>query len=122
VLAVSPVQLTAQEAVPQPRVIPVYLIPQDLVFDYRRLRLHVQAVQDVRRWYGRALNGPTFDADPVIVHQSRHTFDEFAADDFQAWWPLLQQEFADLGLPQMGESRPSPRRGSLTRAHSAGWS
>ncbi len=82
----------------EPRVIPVYLIPKDLSFDLRRLRLNVQALEDVRQWYSAALAGPTFESDPFIVHHSRHTFEEFAAHDFQDWWPLLQDEFRDRDL------------------------
>jgi hypothetical protein len=79
--------------------VPVYLVPADHAFDPRRLQLNAQAVADVRQWYARALGGPTFTADPIIVHRSRHTFAELAADDFQAWWPLLEAEFRDLGVP-----------------------
>jgi hypothetical protein len=32
-----------------------------------------------------------------VVQVSRHTFREFAADSFQAWWPLLQREFQAYG-------------------------
>jgi hypothetical protein len=78
--------------------VPVYLVPRDLSPDLRRLRLHAVALADVQQWYARALAGPTFGADPLIVHRSRHTFAELAADDFQAWWPLLDAEFAELGL------------------------
>ncbi len=83
----------------EPRVIPVYVIPNDLEFDARRIRLHVRAVEDVRMWYARALGGQTFRYDPLVVQRSRHTFAEFAADSFQAWWPLLIEEFAEYGLP-----------------------
>jgi hypothetical protein len=96
--------LAAQDTGLPPRVVPVYLVPADHAFDPQRLRLHVQAVADVRQWYARALGGVTFIADPVIVHRSRHTFAELAADDFQAWWPLLAAEFRDLGLPWDAQS------------------
>lgn len=82
----------------QPRVIPVYVIPSDLAFDARRLRLHARAVEDVRMWYAAALGGQTFRYDPIVVQRSRHTFAELAADDFQAWWPLLLEEFSEYGL------------------------
>lgn len=90
--------LAAQESRLPSRVVPVYVVPADHAFDPQRLRLHVQAVADVRQWYARALGGATFVADPVVVHRSRHTFAELAADDFQAWWPLLTEEFRDLGM------------------------
>ena len=82
----------------RPRVIPVYVIPSDLEFDRDRLELNANAVEDVRQWYFRALRGYTFHYDPIIVQHSRHTFAELAADDFQAWWPLLIEEFRDYGL------------------------
>ena len=83
----------------RPRVIPVYVIPSDLEFDRDRLVLNAAAVEDVRQWYFRALRGYTFRYDPIFVQHSRHTFAELAADDFQAWWPLLIEEFRDYGLP-----------------------
>ncbi|UCD24322.1 MAG: hypothetical protein JSW51_15095 [Gemmatimonadota bacterium] len=83
----------------RPRVIPVYVIPKDLEFDRDRLALNAAAVEDVRQWYSRVLGGQTFRYDPIVAQQSRHTFAELAADDFQAWWPLLIEEFRDHGLP-----------------------
>ena len=96
VLASQP--LRAQSGELPPRVVPVYLVPRDQPFDVRRMLLERQAVADVQQWYARALGGPTFFADPLVVHRSRHTFEELAADDFQAWWPRLEEEFRDLGL------------------------
>lgn len=96
--------LAAQDTDLPPRVVPVYVVPADHAFDPQRLRLHVQAVGDVRMWYARALGGATFVADPVMVRRSRHTFAQLAADDFQAWWPLLTEEFRDLGLAWDAES------------------
>jgi hypothetical protein len=78
---------------------PVYVVPNDLEFDARRLRLNVRAIEDVRTWYSQALGGPTFSYDPLIVQRSRHTFAELAADEFQAWWPLLIEEFREYGFP-----------------------
>lgn len=88
--------LVAQEP---PRVVPVYLVPRDYVVPLDRVPYHVSVVDDVRRWYGRATAGRTFVAEPLLVQVSRHTFAELAADSFQAWWPLLQGEFADYGFP-----------------------
>jgi hypothetical protein len=75
----------------------VYLVPKDEAFHLNRLRLQVQAVEDVRRWYASQLGGPTFHAEPMVVHQSRHTFRELADSNFQQWWPLLEAEFAEIG-------------------------
>jgi hypothetical protein len=85
-----------QEAEP-PRVVPVVLLPADYRYDARRLPFSITAVDDVRAWYGRALDGVTFVAEPLVVRRSRHTFAELADSNFQAWWPLLQAEFAGLG-------------------------
>jgi hypothetical protein len=89
----------AQSPQEPPRVVPVYLVPRDYAVPLERIPYHVQVVDDVWRWYGRATGGRTFIAEPLIVQLSRHTFTELAADSFQAWWPLLQREFADYGLP-----------------------
>jgi hypothetical protein len=89
---------SAQTAEP-PRVVPIHLVPRDHAFDARRLALNLAALEDVRSWYARALGGPTFVAEPFIVQRSRHTFAQLADSNFQAWWPLLDQEFADYGLP-----------------------
>lgn len=94
---------TAQTAEP-PRVVPIQVVPRDHAFDPRRLHLNLAALEDVRRWYARALGGATFAAEPLVVQRSRHTFAELADSNFQAWWPLLQQEFADYGLPWNRES------------------
>ena len=80
-----------------PRVVPVYLVPRDLAVSRERLSLTVNALDAVRLWYGRVLGGKTFDLDPIVVQVSRHRFAEFAADSFQAWWPLLQSEFQAYG-------------------------
>jgi hypothetical protein len=96
-LAAAP--LHGQSGELPPRVAPVYLVPRDQPFDVRRMLLQLQAVADVQQWYAAALSGPTFFADPLIVHRSRYTFAELAADDFQAWWPRLEEEFRDLGMP-----------------------
>jgi Putative peptidase family len=87
----------AQTAAPGPRVVPVYLVPSDMRIVRRRLELTVRSLESVRQWYGRVLNGRTFRYDPLVVQLSRHAFQEFAADDFQAWWPLLQEEFRAYG-------------------------
>ena len=81
------------------RVIPIYLVPRDLSFPTAGVAYHARVMEDVRRWYGAVLGGHTFVAEPLVVQVSRHTFAEFAADSFQAWWPLLQREFADYGWP-----------------------
>ncbi len=88
--------LSAQEPV---RVIPIYLVPRDVSFPMRGVAYHAQVLADVRAWYGRVLGGRTFDYEPLVVQESRHTFAELAADSFQAWWPLLQDEFAGYGWP-----------------------
>ena len=75
------------------------VLPGDYPYDARRLPFNLTAVDDVRAWYGRALAGVTFVAEPLVVRRSRHTFAELADSNFQAWWPLLQAEFADLGRP-----------------------
>lgn len=81
------------------RVMPVYLVPRDLSFPMSGVVYHARVMEDVRRWYGEVLGGRTFVAEPLVVQVSRYTFAEFAADSFQAWWPLLQREFADYGWP-----------------------
>jgi hypothetical protein len=86
-----------------PRVVPFHVVPSDLTLDVARLRLNALALEDVRQWYQREL-GVSFSSEPLVVLQSRHSFGELAADDFQAWWPLLGQELADLGLPWNRES------------------
>lgn len=91
------VDLAAQSTSAGPRVVPVYLVPQDLPLVRERLVLAVTALDSVRQWYGRVLRGQTFQYDPMVVQVSRHAFAEFAADSFQAWWPLLQQEFQAYG-------------------------
>jgi len=95
----APAVAPAQSPQEPPRVVPVYLVPRDYAVPLDRVPYHVDVVDDVRRWYGRATGGRTFTAEPLIVQVSRHTFAELAADSFQAWWPLLQREFADYGLP-----------------------
>jgi hypothetical protein len=89
--------VAAQSTSAGPRVIPVYLVPRDMELSRERLSLTVQAMEAVRQWYGRVLRGQTFAYDPPVVQVSRHTFQEFAADSFQAWWPLLQTEFKSYG-------------------------
>lgn len=79
------------------RVMPVYLVPRDVGFGRAGVVYHARVLEDVRRWYGEVLGGRTFVAEPLVVQVSRHTFAQLAADSFQAWWPLLQQEFADYG-------------------------
>jgi hypothetical protein len=78
-------------------VLPVYLVPRDDSFPRAGLEYHARVLEDVRRWYGRVLGGRTFVYEPLIVQVSRHSFAELAADSFQAWWPLLQREFARYG-------------------------
>jgi hypothetical protein len=87
----------AQRPERPPRVLPMQVVPRDTEWNLTTLRLNVQAIHDVRQWYRRALDGHTFRTDPIVVLQSRHTFAELAADDFQAWWPLLGAELADYG-------------------------
>jgi hypothetical protein len=82
-----------------PRVMPVYLVPRDASFPYRGVQYHAHVLADVRAWYGRVLDGRTFVYEPLVVQMSRHTFAELSADNFQAWWPLLQEEFAGYGWP-----------------------
>lgn len=79
------------------RVMPIYLVPRDLAVPRAGIAYHVRVLEDVRRWYGEVLGGRTFVAEPLTVQVSRFTFAQLAADSFQAWWPLLQQEFADYG-------------------------
>jgi len=86
--------LAAQEPA---RVMPIYLVPRDDSFPYRGVQYHARVLSDVRAWYGRVLGGRTFVYEPLVVQRSRHTFAELAADSFQAWWPLLQEEFAGYG-------------------------
>lgn len=99
----TPADLVAQTVEP-PRVVPIHLVPKDHGFDARRLALNLAALEDVRAWYARALDGPTFVAEPFIVQRSRHTFAELTDSNFQAWWPLLDAEFADYGVPWNRES------------------
>ena len=96
-LAVTGDGLAAQSTSAGPRVIPVYMVPRDRSLSRERLSLTVTAMESVRQWYGRVLRGRTFSYDPVIVQVSGHSFNEFAADSFQAWWPLLQKEFQGYG-------------------------
>ena len=95
-VAAAPVRAQLGEP---PRVVPVLVLPADYTYDARRLEFTLTAVDDVRAWYGRAMGGATFVAEPLVVRRSRHTFAELADSNFQAWWPLLQTEFADLGRP-----------------------
>lgn len=90
---------------PGPRVIPVLYLPSDLLPDTARLSLQIEAVRDVRAWYAERLGGRSFYADPLVVQRSRHSFTELAGADFQNWWPLPEQEFADYGLPWNDSSR-----------------
>lgn len=90
-------RLPAQSTTPGPRVVPVYLVPRDMALSRERLELTVKALESVRQWYGRVLRGATFSYDPIVVQVSSHPFAEFAADSFQAWWPLLQSEFQGYG-------------------------
>ncbi len=76
---------------------PIYLVPRNDSFPRAGLSYHVPVLEDVRRWYGQVTGGRTFVYEPLTVQVSRHSFAELAADSFQAWWPLLQQEFADYG-------------------------
>ena len=78
--------------------VPVYLVPSDLVIPVDRIARMEDALAAVRQWYARVLRGRTYRSDPLIVQVSRHRFAEFAADSFQAWWPLLQSEFKGYGL------------------------
>lgn len=80
-------------------VLPMYLVPRDMPVPLDRVDYHIAVVEDVRRWYARATGSATFVPEPLVVQISRHTFAELAADSFQAWWPLLQREFADYGWP-----------------------
>jgi hypothetical protein len=80
-----------------PRVLPIYLVPRDQSIPRAGVEYHVRVLQDVRRWYGQVLGGRTFVYEPLTVQVSRYTFAQLAADSFQAWWPLLQREFADYG-------------------------
>jgi hypothetical protein len=80
-----------------PRVLPIYLVPRDESVPRAGVAYHVRVLQDVRRWYGQVLGGRTFVYEPLTVQVSRYTFAQLAADSFQAWWPLLQREFADYG-------------------------
>jgi hypothetical protein len=79
------------------RVMPVYLVPRGDSAPLAGVRYHLGVLADVRRWYGQVLDGHTFVMEPLVVQVSRHSFAELAADSFQAWWPLLQREFADYG-------------------------
>ena len=92
-----PLPLRSQTTTAGPRVLPVYLVPRDMVAVPEGLALTTRALESVRQWYGRVLRGATFSYDPVVVQISTHTFAEFAADSFQAWWPLLQSEFKGYG-------------------------
>jgi hypothetical protein len=98
-MALAPAAPVRAQPAEPPRVVPVLVFPADYTYDARRLPFTLTAVDDVRAWYGRALGGVTFVAEPVVVRRSRHAFSELADSNFQAWWPLLQTEFADLGRP-----------------------
>ena len=100
--ALCAANLTAQEP---SRVIPVYLVPRDYQVPLAGVAYHVKVMADVRSWYARVLAGRTFVAEPLVVQVSRHSFAELAADQFQAWWPLLQNEFAAYGWPWNAHSR-----------------
>jgi hypothetical protein len=76
---------------------PIYLVPKDYAVPRAGLAYHVPVMEEVRRWYGQVTGGRTFVYEPLTVQVSRHSFAELAADSFQAWWPLLQREFADYG-------------------------
>jgi hypothetical protein len=84
---------------PGHRVLPILYVPADLPVEPQRLDLQIRAVRDVQQWYADRLGGLSFRADPLLVHRSRHTFAELAANNFQNWWPLPDKEFADYGLP-----------------------
>ncbi|MGE0354769.1 MAG: hypothetical protein AB7I33_15255 [Gemmatimonadales bacterium] len=114
-LLAFPCLLHAQSTAIGPRVVPVYLVPADMEFQRPRLALAIQALEHVRDWYGRVLRGRTFAYDPVVVQVSSHVFDEFAADSFQAWWPLLQAEFSGYG-----QDWEDDRTKMLWIAHGAG--
>jgi hypothetical protein len=101
-LVLAPASAAAQEP---PRVVPVYLVPRDYAVPLERVPYHIRVLDDVRRWYARVTGGRSFVAEPLIVQVSRHSFAELAADSFQAWWPLLQREFADYGFPWNQRSR-----------------
>jgi hypothetical protein len=89
--------LSGQSITAGPRVVPVYMVPADMEISRGRVKLTLAALESVRQWYARVLNGQTFRYDPLVVQRSRHSFAEFAADSFQAWWPLLQREFQGYG-------------------------
>lgn len=95
-------RLAAQEP---PRVIPIYLVPRDYQTPHAGVVYHARVMADVRAWYATVLGGRTFVAEPLVVQVSRHTFAELSADKFQAWWPLLQDEFASYGWPWNAHSR-----------------
>lgn len=84
---------------------PIYLVPRDMPVPWEWVPYHAAVVEDVRRWYGRATGGRTFLPEPLVVQVSRHTFAELSSDNFQAWWPLLQREFADYGYAWNGHAK-----------------
>ncbi len=96
--SLGPMPAWSRDSQPNPRVVPVHVVPADLEFEHRHLELNSAALEDVRQWYARSLGGPTFQYDPIVVQRSRHTLAELSADDFQAWWPLLIEEFEEYGL------------------------
>src|SRR5512135_1136140 len=100
--ALSAARLAAQEP---PRVIPIYLVPRDYQVPHAGVVYHAKVMADVRAWYAKVLGGRTFVAEPLVVQRSRHSFADLAADKFQAWWPLLQDEFASYGWPWNAHSR-----------------
>jgi hypothetical protein len=72
-------------------------VPRDDSFPRAGLEYLARVLEDVRGCYGWVRGGRTFVYEPLIVQVSRHSFAELAADNFQAWWPLLQREFAEYG-------------------------
>lgn len=77
--------------------VPIYLVPNRDSVPSAGFAYHVPVLEDVRRWYAVVTGGRTFVYEPLTVQVSRYSFAELAADSFQAWWPLLQREFADYG-------------------------
>jgi len=66
----------AAQPIEPPRVVPVMVLPGDYPYDARRLPFNLTAVDDVRAWYGRALAGVTFVAEPLVGRWRRRTFAE----------------------------------------------
>lgn len=90
--------LAAQAAAPA-RVLPFYVVPKGDTVPRAEVAYTVKVLADVRRWYADATGGHTVAFVPLVIQESRSTFPQLAADSFQAWWPLLQDEFAADGLP-----------------------